>query len=119
MVKIAPSILSADFARMGEQVAEAVDGGADYIHIDVMDGRFVPPITFGAHMVEAIKRHAGRVPLDVHLMIHEPSRLVPELVDAGADIEVKARNGMTPLKLARYRGRTEVVKILEAAVGQK
>ena len=88
MVKIAPSILSADFARMGEQVAEAVDGGADYIHVDVMDGRFVPPITFGAHMVEAIKRHAGRVPLDVHLMIHEPSGLVPELVDAGADLLV-------------------------------
>ena len=86
--KIAPSILSADFARMGQQVAEAVDGGADYIHVDVMDGRFVPPITFGAQMVEAVKRHAGAVPLDVHLMIHEPARLAADFIDAGADLLV-------------------------------
>ena len=87
-VKIAPSVLAADFARMGEQVAEAVDGGADYIHVDVMDGRFVPPITFGVQMVEAIKRHAGSVPLDVHLMIHEPIRLIPDFAEAGADLLV-------------------------------
>ncbi|MDA1097013.1 MAG: ribulose-phosphate 3-epimerase [Chloroflexi bacterium] len=87
-VKLAPSILSADFGRMGDEVALAVENGADYIHVDVMDGRFVPPISFGVQMVEAIKRRAGRVPLDVHLMIHEPMRLVSEFVDAGADLLV-------------------------------
>ena len=73
---------------MGEQVAEAVEGGADYLHVDVMDGRFVPPISFGAQMVEAIKRHAGQVPLDVHLMIHEPINLVSDFLDAGSDLLV-------------------------------
>ena len=85
MVKIAPSILSADFARLGEQVAEAEAAGADYIHIDVMDGHFVPNITVGPLVVEAVRR-ATRLPLDVHLMIEAPERYIARFAKAGADI---------------------------------
>ena len=84
-VKLAPSILSADFARLGEQVAEATKAGADYIHVDVMDGRFVPNITIGAPVVAAI-RHFSDIPLDVHLMIEAPERQIKQFADAGADI---------------------------------
>jgi ribulose-phosphate 3-epimerase len=84
-VKLAPSILSADFARLGEQVAEAANAGADYIHIDVMDGQFVPPITIGAPVVAAIRRWTG-LPLDVHLMIETPERQIEQFAHAGADI---------------------------------
>ena len=85
MIKIAPSILSADFARLGEQVAEAEAAGADYIHIDVMDGHFVPNITVGPLVVEAVRR-ATKLPLDVHLMIEAPERYIARFVQAGADI---------------------------------
>jgi len=84
-VKLAPSILSADFARLGEQVAEAANAGADYIHVDVMDGQFVPPITIGAPVVAAIRRWTG-LPLDVHLMIETPERQLEQFAKAGADI---------------------------------
>jgi ribulose-phosphate 3-epimerase len=84
-VKLAPSILSADFARLGEQVAEAANAGADYIHVDVMDGQFVPPITIGAPVVAAIRRWTG-LPLDVHLMIETPERPLAQFAKAGADI---------------------------------
>jgi len=84
-VKLAPSILSADFARLGEQVAEAANAGADYIHIDVMDGQFVPPITIGAPVVAAIRPWTG-LPLDVHLMIETPERQLEQFAQAGADI---------------------------------
>lgn len=84
-VKLAPSILSADFARLGEQVAEATKAGADYIHIDVMDGHFVPQITIGAKVVAAIRSWTN-LPLDVHLMIESPERQIDQFVDAGADI---------------------------------
>ena len=85
MVKIAPSILSADFTRLGEQVAEAEAAGADYIHIDVMDGHFVPNITVGPLVVEAVRR-TTRLPLDVHLMIEAPERYIARFAEAGADI---------------------------------
>ena len=84
-VKLAPSILSADFGRLGEQVAEATKAGADYIHVDVMDGHFVPQITIGAPVVAAIRRWTN-LPLDVHLMIEAPELEVNQFADAGADI---------------------------------
>ncbi len=83
-VKLAPSILSADFARLGEVVRETTAAGADYIHVDVMDGRFVPNLTVGPLIVEAIRPHTT-LPLDVHLMIVEPERLVGDFIAAGAD----------------------------------
>ena len=82
-IRIAPSILSADFAALGEAIAAAEHGGADQIHIDVMDGHFVPNITIGPSVVRAIKRVA-RVPLDVHLMIAEPDRYLEAFTEAGA-----------------------------------
>jgi ribulose-phosphate 3-epimerase len=85
MIKLAPSILSADFARLGEQIAEVARAGADYIHVDVMDGHFVPNITIGAPVVAAI-RPVTSLPLDVHLMIEHPERYISEFVHAGADI---------------------------------
>jgi len=85
LIKIAPSILSADFARLGEQVTEAEAAGADYIHVDVMDGHFVPNITIGPLVVKAL-RPVTRLPLDVHLMIEEPERYIEQFAKAGADI---------------------------------
>ena len=84
-IKIAPSILSADFGSIGRQVQEAADGGADYIHVDVMDGHFVPNITIGPLVVQAI-RPWTRLPLDVHLMITGPELFIPQFVEAGTDI---------------------------------
>ena len=84
-VKIAPSILSADFARMGEEVATLKECGADFVHVDVMDGVFVPNITFGIKMVEDIRKYTD-LPLDVHLMIVEPWKYVERFAKAGADL---------------------------------
>ncbi|MBI2831124.1 MAG: ribulose-phosphate 3-epimerase [Chloroflexi bacterium] len=84
-MKFAPSILSADFSRLGEQVAEAAEAGADYIHVDVMDGHFVPNLTIGSPVVAAIRPWTN-LPLDVHLMIESPERHIRQFVNAGADI---------------------------------
>ena len=84
-VKLAPSILSADFARLGEQVAEVTRAGADYIHVDIMDGHFVPRITIGAPVVKAIRSWTD-LPLDVHLMIEKPENQIKQFADAGASI---------------------------------
>lgn len=85
MTKIAPSILSADFANLADEIRDVEKGGADYIHVDVMDGHFVPNITIGPLIVEAI-RPVTKLPLDVHLMIGNPDRYIEEFVKAGADI---------------------------------
>ncbi len=84
-LKIAPSILSADLGRLADEVADVERGGADWIHLDVMDGRFVPNITLGPIVVEAVRR-ATKLPLDVHLMIVEPERYVESFARAGADV---------------------------------
>jgi ribulose-phosphate 3-epimerase len=84
-IKIAPSILSADFGRLAEEVRAATDAGADYIHVDVMDGRFVPNITIGPVVVAALRK-ATPLPLDVHLMIEDPDRYIDDFARAGADL---------------------------------
>jgi ribulose-phosphate 3-epimerase len=85
MVKIAPSILSADFSRLGEEIKAAEQAGADLIHVDIMDGHFVPNITIGPPVVKAIRK-ITTVPLDVHLMIEEPDRYISDFAKAGADM---------------------------------
>ncbi len=85
MIKIAPSILSADFAELKKQLQFVFDGHADLIHIDIMDGQFVPNLTFGPKIVETVKK-LSPLPLDVHLMVEEPDHLIPEFINAGADI---------------------------------
>ena len=85
MIKIAPSILSADFARLGEEVRAVARAGADYIHVDVMDGHFVPNLTIGPLVVEAVRKVTD-LPLDVHLMIETPDRYIADFASAGADL---------------------------------
>jgi ribulose-phosphate 3-epimerase len=83
VVRIAPSILSADFARLADEIAMLEAGGADWVHVDVMDGRFVPNLTFGAKVIETVRR-LTELPMDVHLMVVEPEKYFDDFVDAGA-----------------------------------
>ena len=84
-VRIAPSILSADFARLGDEIAMVTEAGADWIHIDIMDGRFVPNLTFGAKVIETVRRLTD-LPLDVHLMVVEPEKYFDDFAAAGASV---------------------------------
>jgi ribulose-phosphate 3-epimerase len=84
-VRIAPSVLSADLGRLREQVEQAIEGGAEWIHVDVMDGHFVPNLTFGAPIIRALRRLTDRV-LDVHLMVEHPEHYIAEYADAGANV---------------------------------
>ncbi len=84
-VRIAPSVLSADLGRLAEQIERAVAGGAEWLHVDVMDGHFVPNLTFGAPLVRALRRLTN-LPLDVHLMVERPERYLGEFADAGASV---------------------------------
>jgi ribulose-phosphate 3-epimerase len=104
VLRIAPSILSADFGCLGDQVRQAEDAGADYIHVDVMDGRFVPNITMGPLIVEAVRR-ATQLPIDVHLMIEAPERYLDEFVSAGGTILTIHEEACTHVQatLARIR----------------
>lgn len=110
MIKIAPSILAADFTKLGAEIAEVEAGGADYLHIDVMDGMFVPNISVGLPVVQSVRRSCGMF-LDVHLMIEKPVRYVERFCDAGADLvnfHVEADSGdniLQALKLVRARGK--------------
>jgi ribulose-phosphate 3-epimerase len=99
MVKVAPSLLSADFARLDQEIAEVERAGADLLHLDVMDGRFVPNLTFGPLVVEAVNRMTD-LPLDVHLMIVEPLKLAPSFARAGADLLVVHHEAVDDLPAA-------------------
>ncbi len=85
MFKLAPSILSADFSCLGEEIKKIEKGGADYVHLDVMDGKYVPNITFGAPIIKKIRK-VTKLPFDVHLMIDKPENYIEDFVNAGADI---------------------------------
>ncbi|HEV2864559.1 MAG TPA: ribulose-phosphate 3-epimerase [Pyrinomonadaceae bacterium] len=113
MVEIAPSILSADFTRLGEEVAAAERGGATIVHVDVMDGHFVPNITLGLPVVRSLAR-ATRLPLDTHLMISEPGRYAEQFVEAGArmvsvHIEVDAHIHRTLTSIRKAGGKAGIV----------
>ena len=108
-VALAPSLLSADFSRLGEAARACEDGGADWIHFDVMDGRFVPNLTVGPIVLDALRK-ATRVPFDVHLMIEEPLSTLDQYLDAGAGARGRARRGRAAspsVRPARARARRE------------
>lgn len=109
MVKIAPSILSADFSRLAEEIKEVEVAGADWIHVDVMDGHFVPNITIGPLVVDAIRPHTS-LPLDVHLMIENPDAYIPQFAKAGADILTVHQEACTHLHRTLYHIKDQGVK---------
>lgn len=102
MIKIAPSILSADFANLANEIKDVEQAGADWIHVDVMDGHFVPNITIGPLIVEAIRPYT-KLPLDVHLMIEQPERYIPAFVKSGADIISVHQEACTHLHRTIYQ----------------
>src|SRR5690625_1534716 len=119
MLKIAPSILSADFSKLGEEIKEIEQGVSDYVHVDVMDGHFVPNITIGPLIVEAIKP-ITTLPLDVHLMIENPDQYISAFADAGASIISVHQEACTHLHRTIQIGRascTAKVYISVAVIG--
>lgn len=105
-VIIAPSILSADFANLESEIKKIEKFGADWVHVDVMDGHFVPNITFGAPVVKAVRK-VTKLPLDVHLMIENPQKYIPDFIDAGSDyitIHSEIKNPIQALKMIKKAG---------------
>ena len=98
MVKIAPSILSADFSKLGDEIKAVEDAGADWIHVDVMDGHFVPNITIGPPVIESIRKVTD-LPLDVHLMIENADRYIKSFVEAGADILKRSSRSLSDISI--------------------
>jgi ribulose-phosphate 3-epimerase len=119
---LSPSLLSADMSKLGEEVRRIEAAGADLVHVDVMDGHFVPNITLGPVVVKAIKRHARR-PLDVHLMIADPMKYAPAFLDAGSDIvtfHIEATDRPREvLKLIRQRGAKASISVKPATPVEK
>ena len=90
LIELAPSILSADFARLGDQAQSAIDGGGTVLHVDIMDGHFVPNITIGPPVVASLRKAVPDVPFDCHLMIENPDEFIPAFAEAGATLDVRA-----------------------------
>lgn len=109
MVKVAPSILSADFSVLREEIHSAEQAGADWLHIDVMDGHFVPNISFGSIIVDAVQKHTS-LPLDVHLMISNPDQYIPTFVKSGADIITVHQEACIHLHRTIYQIKEQNVK---------
>ncbi len=109
MIQVAPSILSADFLRLGDEIAALQQAGADLIHVDVMDGHFVPNLTLGPPIIKAIKR-VLTVPLDVHLMIENADQVIDDYVDAGADVITIHAEGVVHLERAIHKIKSHSVQ---------